>query len=134
MLDRCCVVCYNNHSLKMKGVLIMRVQNLIKKLQRYPIDAFVSIENDKLRIVEDTSCDCSPTYVSLEDIVSKNPNVSEQERSKVFEAVKLIHNTCIRTNKCSECVLSNEYDDCVLMLDMPDRWKLQTLKQHCTEE
>ena len=112
----------------------MRVQNLIKNLQRYPIDAFVSIENDKLRIVEDTNCDCSPTYVSLEDTVSKKSELSEQEKSKVFEAVKLIHNTCIRTNKCSECVLSNEYDDCVLMLDMPDRWKLQTLKQNCTEE
>ena len=134
MLDRCCVVCYNNHSLKMKGVLIMRVQNLIKKLQRYPIDAFVSIENDKLRIVGDTDCDCSPTYVSLEDTVSKKSELSEQEKSKVFEAVKLIHNTCIRTNKCSECVLSNEYDDCVLMLEMPNRWDFQTLKQNFTEE
>ena len=112
----------------------MRIQNLIKKLQRYPMDAFVSIENDKLRVVEDTSCDCAPSYVSFKDTVSKKSNVSEQEKSKVFEAVKLIHNICIGTNKCSDCALSNEYDDCVLMLEMPNRWDFQTLKQNFTEE
>lgn len=98
------------------------------------MDAYVSIENGKLRIVEDTSCDCTSSYISLEDNVNKESKLPEQERSTVLEAVKLIHNTCINTNDCSECVLSNEYADCVLMLDMPDRWHLQALEQKCKEE
>lgn len=56
MLDRCCVICYNNHSLKMKGVLEMKVVDLIKNLQRYPMDAYVTIKNDKLRIIEANNC------------------------------------------------------------------------------
>ena len=64
MLDRCCVVCYNNHSLKMKGVLEMKVVDLIKRLQRYPMGASVSIEGDMLRVAGYTSCVCSPlTYL-----------------------------------------------------------------------
>lgn len=64
MLDRCCVVCYNNHSLKMKGVLEMKVVDLIKRLQSYSMDASVSIEGDMLRVAGYTSCSCSPlTYL-----------------------------------------------------------------------
>lgn len=56
MLDRCCVICYNNRSLKMKGVLEMKVVDLIKRLQRYLMDAYVTIKNDKLRIIEANNC------------------------------------------------------------------------------
>ena len=34
MLDICCVICYNNHSLKMKGVLEMKVSEFCEKLLR----------------------------------------------------------------------------------------------------
>lgn len=40
----------------MKGVLEMKVVDLIKRLQRYPMDAYVTIKNDKLRIVEANNC------------------------------------------------------------------------------
>ena len=48
----------------------MKVADLIKRLQSYPMDASVSIEGEMLRVAGYTSC--SPAYISLKDIVSKN--------------------------------------------------------------
>lgn len=110
----------------------MRVQNLIKNLQRYPMDAYVTIKNDKLRIIEDNSCDCSPTYLSLEDTVSKKSELSEQERNVVLEAVNLLHNACKDTN-CLDCVLSSDSGDCILLMTSPDKWDLQIVEQNCKE-
>ena len=48
----------------MKGVLEMKVVDLIKRLQSYSMDASVSIEGDMLRVAGYTSCSCSPlTYL-----------------------------------------------------------------------
>lgn len=110
----------------------MRVQNLIKNLQRYPMDAYVTIKNDKLRVTESNSCDCSPTYLSLEDTVSKKSELSEQERNAVLEAVNLLHNTC-KVTDCSDCVLSSDSGDCILLMTSPDKWGLQIVEQNCKE-
>ena len=133
MLDRCCVVCYNNHSLKMKGVLEMKVVDLIKRLQRYPMGASVSIEGDMLRVAGDTSCICSPAYIPLKDIVSKKFPLSKEKRDAVLEALNVLHNTCKGTD-CSNCVLDSDSGDCILLLNSPDRWGLETVEQNCKEE
>lgn len=133
MLDRCCVVCYNNHSLKMKGVLEMKVVDLIKRLQRYPMDASVSIEGVMLRVVEYAGCNCSPSYISLKDTVSENFPLSKEKRNAVLEAVNLLHNTCKGTD-CSDCVLASDSGDCILLLNSPDRWGLKIVEQNCKEE
>ena len=49
----------------MKGVLEMKVVDLIKRLQSYPMDASVSIEGDMLRVADYTSCGCSPAYIKV---------------------------------------------------------------------
>lgn len=111
----------------------MKVVDLIKNLQRYPMDAYVTIKNGKLRITEANSCDCSPTYLSLEDTVSKKSELSEQERNAVLEAVNLLHNTCKGTD-CSDCVLASDSGDCILLLNSPDKWGLKIVEQNCKEE
>jgi hypothetical protein len=133
MLDRCCVICYNNHSLKMKGVLEMKVVDLIKRLQRYPMGASVSIEGDMLRVAGYTSCICSPAYIPLKDIVSKKFPLSKEKRDAVLEALNVLHNTCKGTD-CSNCVLASDSGDCILLLNSPDRWGLETVGQNCKEE
>lgn len=133
MLDRCCVICYNNHSLKMKGVLEMKVVDLIKRLQRYPTDASVSIEGVMLRVVEYAGCNCSPSYISLKDTVSENFPLSKEKRNAVLEAVNLLHNTCKGTY-CSNCVLASDSGDCILLLNSPDKWGLKIVEQNCKEE
>lgn len=132
MLDRCCVVCYNNHSLKMKGVLEMKVVDLIKRLQRYPMDASVSIEGDMLKVAAYTSYSRSPAYISLKDIVSKKFPLSKEKRDAVLEALNLLHNTC-KDTVCSNCVLVSDCGDCILLLNSPDRWGLKIVEQNCKE-
>lgn len=111
----------------------MKVVDLIKRLQSYPMDAYVTIKNDKLRIIEANSCDCSPTYLSLEDTVSKKSELSEQERNAVLEAVNLLHNACKDTN-CLDCVLASDSGDCILLMTSPDKWGLQIVEQNCKGE
>lgn len=53
----------------------MKVVDLIKRLQSYPMDASVSIEGDMLRVAGYTSC--STAYISLKDIVSKKFPISK---------------------------------------------------------
>lgn len=131
MLDRCCVVCYNNHSLKMKGVLEMKVVDLIEKLRIYPIGAKVSIEEDKLRV--ETGVPNGGVYlVSLEDTVSKKSSLSKEEKAAVLDAVNLLHNTCDGT-KCSECVLLNGAGDCILRVVLPYAWDLKRVERNCKE-
>lgn len=129
MIDRCCVVCYNNHSLKMKGVLEMKVVDLIKRLQRYPGEAVVSIEDDMLRVC----CNRSPSYISLKDTVSENFPLSKEKRNAVLEAVNLLHNTCKGTD-CSDCVLASDSGDCILLMTSPDKWGLKIVEQNCKGE
>ena len=73
----------------MKGVLEMKVVDLIKRLQGYPMDASVSIEGDMLRVADYTSCSCSTAYISLKDIVSKKFPLSKEKRDAVLEALTL---------------------------------------------
>lgn len=90
MLDRCCAIWYNNHSLKMKGVLEMKVVDLIKRLQMYPMGAPVSIEGDMLRVSAYTSCICSPAYIPLKDIVSKKFPLSKEKKGCSFRSIECI--------------------------------------------
>ena len=132
MLDRCCVVCYNNHSLKMKGVLEMKVVDLIEKLRTYPIGAKVFIEKGKLKV--ETGVPNGGVYlVSLEDTVSKKSSLSKEEKAAVLDAVNLLHNICEGT-KCSECVLLNDAGGCTLKVSLPYSWDLKTVKQNCKGE
>lgn len=133
MLDSCCVICYNNHSLKMKGALEMKVVDLVKRLQMYPMGATVSIEGDMLRVEGYTSYSRSPAYISLKDIVSKKFPLSKEERGAVLEALNLLHNTCKGTD-CSGCVLASDSGDCILLLNSPDRWGLKIVEQNCKGE
>lgn len=121
----------------------MRLRNLIKKLQGYPMDAFVSIKDDKLRVIEDIGCDCSPSYISLKDTVQDTvqDTVSEkfplskdskEKRDAVLEAVNLLHNSCKSTD-CLNCVLSSDSGDCILLLTSPDKWGLKVVEQNCKE-
>lgn len=129
MLDRCCAIWYNNHSLKMKGVLEMKVVDLIKRLQMYPSEAVVSIEDDVLRVVDYAGCNGSAYCISLKDTVSETLPFSKE---KILDAVTLLQKTCENVD-CSECVLSTDSGDCILLLNSPDRWGLKTVEQNCKE-
>ena len=111
----------------------MKVVDLIKRLQSYPMDASVSIEGDMLRVADYTSCSCSPAYKSLKDIVSKKFPLSKEKRDAVLEALNLLHKTCKGTY-CSDCVLASDSRDCILLLNSPDRWGLKIVEQNCKEE
>lgn len=110
----------------------MKVVDLIKRLQSYPMDASVSIEGDMLRAIEYAGCNCSPAYISLKDIVSKKFPLSKEKRDAVLEALNLLHNTCKGTY-CSDCVLASDSGDCILLLNSPDKWDLKIVKQNCKE-
>lgn len=132
MLDRCCVVCYNNHSLRMKGVLEMKVGDLIENLRIYPIGAKVFIEEGTLRV--ETGVPNGGVYiVSLEDNVSKKSSLSKEEKATVLDAVNLLHNICEGT-KCSECVLLNSAGACILKVSLPYSWDLKKVEQNCKEK
>lgn len=111
----------------------MKVVDLIKRLQRYPGEAVVSIEDDMLRVVEYAGCNCSPSYISLKDTVSENFPLSKEKRNAVLEAVNLLHNACKDTN-CLDCVLSSDSGDCILLMTSPDKWGLKIVEQNCKEE
>lgn len=72
----------------MKGVLEMKVVDLIKRLQSYPMDASVSIEGDMLRVADYTSC--STAYISLKDIVSKKFPLSKEKKRCSFRSIEFI--------------------------------------------
>lgn len=109
----------------------MKVVDLIKRLQSYPMDASVSIEGDMLRVAGYTSC--STAYISLKDIVSKKFPLSKEKRDAVLEALNLLHNTCKGTY-CSDCVLASDSRDCILLLNSPDKWGLKIVEQNCNGE
>ena len=109
----------------------MKIVDLVKILQWYPMDASVSIEGDMLRVAGYTSC--SPSYISLKDTVSEKFSLSKEKRGAVLEAVNLLHNTCKDTN-CLDCVLSSDSGDCILLMTSPDRWGLKVVEQNCKEE
>ena len=109
----------------------MKVADLIKRLQMYPMDASVSIEGDMLRVADYTSC--STAYISLKDTVSEKFSLSKEKRDAVLEALNLLHNTCKGTD-CSDCVLASDSGDCILLLNSPDRWCLKIVEQNCKEE
>ena len=111
----------------------MKVVDLIKRLQRYPMDASVSIEGVMLRVVEYAGCNCSSSYISLTDSVRENFPLSKERRNAVLEAVNLLHNTCKGTY-CSNCVLASDSGDCILLLNSPDKWGLKIVEQNCKEE
>lgn len=133
MLDIYGEVWYNNHSLKMKGVLIMKVADLIEKLRIYPIGAKVSIEEGKLRVKTVEPNGGGVYLVSLEDTVSKKSSLSKEEKAAVLDAVNLLHNTCECT-KCSECVLLNGAGNCILRVVLPYAWDLKKVEQNCKGE
>lgn len=110
----------------------MKVVDLIKRLQSYPMGASVSIEGDMLRVADYTSCSCSTAYISLKDIVSKKFPLSKEKRDAVLEALTLLHNTCKGTY-CSDCVLASDSRDCILLLNSPDKWDLKRVEQNCKE-
>lgn len=110
----------------------MKVVDLIKRLQSYPMDASVSIEGDMLRVVEYAGCNCSPSYISLKDTVSEKFSLSKEKRGAVLEAVNLLHNTCKGTD-CSDCVLASDSGDCILLMTSPDKWGLKIVEQNCKE-
>lgn len=108
----------------------MKVVDLIKRLQGYPMDASVSIEGDMLRVAGYTNC--STAYISLKDVVSKKFPLSKEKRDAVLEALNLLHSTCKGTD-CSDCVLASDSGDCILLMTSPDKWGLETVKQNCKE-
>lgn len=110
----------------------MKVVDLIKRLQRYPMGASVSIEGDMLKVAAYTSYSRSPAYISLKDIVSKKFPLSKEKRDAVLEALNLLHSTCKGTD-CSECVLSSDSGDCILLMASPDKWGLKIVEQNCKE-
>lgn len=58
MLDRCCVICYNNRSLKMKGVLEMKVSEFCEKLLRCSdTDSELVFVTDTSRLYHAEDCD-----------------------------------------------------------------------------
>lgn len=111
----------------------MKVVDLIKRLQRYPTDASVSIEGDMLRVVEHAGCNCSPSYISLKDTVREKFPLSKEKRDAVLEALNVLHNTCKGTG-CLNCVLASDSGDCILLLNSPDKWGLKIVEQNCKEE
>ena len=111
----------------------MKVVDLIKRLQSYPMDASVSIEGEMLRVADYTSCSCSPAYISLKDIVCKKFPLSKEKRDAVLEALNLLHNTC-KGAYCPNCVLASDSGDCILLLNSPDKWGLKIVGQNCKEE
>lgn len=110
----------------------MKVVDLIKRLQRYPMDASVSIEGDMLRVAGYIGCSYSTTYIPLKDVVSKKFPLSKEKRDAVLEALNLLHNTCKGTD-CSDCVLASDSGDCILLLNSPERWGLKIVEQNCKE-
>ena len=66
----------------------MKVVDLIKRLQSYPMDASVSIEGDMLRVAGYISC--SPAYISLKDIVSKKFPLSKEKKRCSFRSIEFI--------------------------------------------
>lgn len=111
----------------------MKVVDLIKRLQMYPMGASVSIEGDMLRVAGYTSYSHSPAYISLKDIESKKFPLSKEKREAVLEALNVLHSTCKGTD-CSNCVLASDSGDCILLLNSPDRWGLETVEQNCKED
>lgn len=107
----------------------MKVEDLIKRLQGYPWEAIVSIEDGMLRVA---GCNCSPSYISLKDTVSEKFPLSKEKRDAVLEAVNLLHNACKDTN-CLDCVLSSDSGDCILLMTSPDKWGLKVVEQNCKE-
>ena len=109
----------------------MKVVDLIKRLQSYPMDASVSIEDGMLRVcLEYVGCNRSPSYISLKDTVSEKFPLSKEKRDAVLEALNLLHNTC-KGPYCSGCVLASDSGDCILLLNSPDKWDLKIVKQNC---
>lgn len=102
----------------------MKVGNLIKKLQRYPIDLEVVIDDDSdFKVVDKIGED--KRFISLVPITTLNKfRLSEQEKSTALNAVEVLRKICSETRYCSDCIFaSNDLDStCRLLLHPPRDW------------